>query len=119
MKSTLILSSLLAIILSAGSVIAAETPAETTKASKIIVPRLNFRQATVDEGLSFLLKKSRELDPDKSGVPIILVASEKGKETKFDLDLVNVSIADAIKYLAIAAGLEMTRDGEAFVLKSK
>jgi hypothetical protein len=48
-----------------------------------------------------------------------LVASEKTKEVKIDLDLVNVSLIDAVKSLAIAAGLEMTRDGEAIVLKSK
>ena len=119
MKSNRILSSLLSIMLAAGSTIAADTAADTTKASKIILPKFEFRQATVDEGLSYFRKKSRELDPDKSGVTIVLVASEKTKETKVDLDLVNVSLSDAVKYFAVAAGLEMTRDGEAIILKSK
>jgi hypothetical protein len=119
MKSNRILCLLLPIMLAAGSAFCADAVADTTKASKIILPKIEFRQATVDEALAYLRKKSREIDPDKSGVTIILVASEKAKEAKVDLDLLNVSLIDAAKYLAIAAGLEMTRDGEAIILKSK
>ena len=117
MKLSRILLLLLSILIVADSALAAD--ADTTKASKIIIPKLVFRQANVDEALAFFLKKSREFDPEKSGVPIILVNPEKTKAVKVDLDLVNVSLADAVKYFAIAAGLEMTRDGEAIVLKMK
>jgi len=103
----------------AGAALSTGSTAGATKASKIMLPKLEFRQATVDEGLEFLRKKSRDLDPDKSGVPIVLVASETAKNVRVDLNLMNVSIADAAKYLAIAAGLEMTRDGEAIVLRSR
>ena len=91
---------------------------DATKASKIIIPRVNFQQVTVDEGVAFLRIKSRELDPDKSGVPIILVASEKAKEARVDLNFLNISVADAAKYLAAVAKLEMSRDGEAIILKN-
>ena len=98
---------------------AAETPPITSKASKIIIPKVAFRDATVNEGVDFVRTISRQLDPDNSGVTIILVASEETKSKRVDLDLINVSVSDAVKYLAIAAGLEMTRDGEAIVLRKK
>jgi hypothetical protein len=119
MKSNRILSTLFSILLATSAAVAGNPAADNTKASKIIIPKVEFRQATVDEGLAYLRVMSRKLDPDKSGVTIILVASEKTKGVKFDLDLVNVSLVDAVKSLAIAAGLEMTRDGEAIVLKSR
>ena len=119
MKSYRILIIFLSILLATDAAFAADAAADDTKASKIIIPKVAFRQATVDEGLEFFRQKSRQLDPDKSGVPIILVASEKTKGIKVDLELFNVSLADAVKYLAVAAGLEMTRDGEAIILKGK
>ena len=119
MKSKRSLSTLLSILFAAGAVFAGSPTTDNTKASKIIIPKIEFRQATVVEGLDFLRQRSLQLDPDKSGVVIILVASDKAKGTKFDLSLTNVSVADAVKYVAIAADLEMTRDGEAFILKNK
>lgn len=119
MKSCRVPTVLLSILLATCALFAADTAADNTKASRIILPKVEFRQATVEDGLAFFRQKSRALDPAGSGVPIILIASDKLKGTKVDLDLVNVSIADAVKYFAIAAGLELTRDGEAMILKSK
>ncbi|MFZ4765034.1 MAG: hypothetical protein ACOYMN_08770 [Roseimicrobium sp.] len=107
-----------AVLVAMASGYAAEPAADHSKASKIILPKVQFAQATVNEALAFFRAKSRELDADKAGVTIILVASEKAKQAKVDLDLLNVSMADAVKYFAIAAGLEMSQDGEAIVLKS-
>ena len=89
-----------------------------TKASTIILPKLGFRDATIAEGAAFLRSQSQKLDPTGTGVPIILHLTSPG-ETRVTLDLVNVSIADAAKYFTIAAGIEMTRDGEAIIFKSK
>lgn len=119
MNSNRISSLLLTIILATCSGFSADSTTDNTKASKLILPKVQFAQATVGEGLDFFRIKSRELDPAKTGVTIILVASEKANQTKVDLDLLNVSLADAVKYFAIAAGLEMTRDGEAIILKNK
>ena len=42
------------------------------KLNSIIVPKIDFRDSTVRETIEFLVKKSKDLDPDKEGVNIVL-----------------------------------------------
>lgn len=41
------------------------------KLNKIIIPKIDFRDSTVREAIEFLVKKSKELDPEKEGVNIV------------------------------------------------
>ncbi|MCX6907531.1 MAG: hypothetical protein NTY01_05755 [Verrucomicrobia bacterium] len=116
MKSNHVLSTVLSMLLAAGAAFAADTAADNTKASRLMFPRIEFHQATLDDVVAFFCQQSRKLDPDKSGVTIILVPSDKTKSAKVDLSLVNASLAKAVKYVALRAGLEIKRDGEDIIL---
>ncbi len=89
------------------------------KARSIIIPQLQFGQATVGEGVRFLIRRSRDLDPDKKGVVIVMALTPEEKQLKFDLGLKDVSIADAAKYVATAAGLTMTFEGDAIFISEE
>ncbi len=59
------------------------TAAISAKLNRIIIPRVEFRDATVPEAVEFLKKKSRELDvmetnPDRKGVNIVLQLDSPG-----------------------------------------
>jgi len=115
MKSPrVLLLSLLLVLFAARAV-----SADATKASTIIVPKVVFRGASAREGVAFLMKKSVDLDPQKSGVNIVLVPWEGMEQTKIDLDLANVPLEAAVRYLAQVANLEVTKDGEALLLAPK
>src|SRR5207248_318036 len=66
------------------------TEIRTNKLDQIIIPKLEFRDATVAEALDFLKQKSRELDPapdpSKRGVNIV---------PEFDTSPSSTSVADA------------------------
>ena len=99
----------------------ANPTADTTRAAKILIPKLMFKDATIQEGVQFLQKKSRDLDPnpDHTGVPIVLLNAPDANTARVSLDFVNISIADAAKYIALAGNLKLTRDGEGIILSGR
>jgi len=44
----------------------------TNLLTNIIIPKIEFHEATVDEAIKFLQQKSKDLDPNKQGVNIVL-----------------------------------------------
>ena len=83
---------------------AAPAPAEPKgaamkKAKAIILPKIDLRDATLSEAVDFLRVKSKELDPEKKGVNLVLIPSAKGEAPKITLNLVNVPLIEVIKYV--------------------
>lgn len=74
------------------------------KASKLIIPKLVFRDASINEGVAFLLSKGRSLDPEKSGVNIILVPWKGMEEIKLNLNLSNVSFGERASIIGPECG---------------
>jgi general secretion pathway protein D len=48
------------------------------KLNGIILPRVEFREATVREAVEFLVQKSKQLDPEGAGVNIVLKIDDQG-----------------------------------------
>jgi hypothetical protein len=42
------------------------------KVDSIVIPRIDFRNVTVEEAIEFLRQKSKQLDPEGEGVNIVL-----------------------------------------------
>ena len=81
------------------------------KLNQIIIPKLEFREATLQEAVNFLTRKaiehSPEADPAHRGVSIMLNAGEAGPiETKITVSLTNIPLLAALTYVAQLAGLE-------------
>lgn len=57
---------------------APSTVAITRKLNGIVLPRVDFKESTVREAIEFLVKKSKDLDPENVGVNIVLKLDEQG-----------------------------------------
>ncbi len=100
--------------------------------NRIIIPRVDFRDATVRQAVTFLQQRSRDLDstertPDQRGVNIFLklpapgtaVALPSGEfdditpapvpsgDNRITLNLNNVPLYEALRYVATLAGLKV------------
>ncbi len=79
------------------------------KLERIIIPKLEFKEATIAEALSFLRKKSVELDPDepKTGVIIQIKFDETPvADTRITVSLSNIPLIEALKYVTGLANLK-------------
>ena len=90
------------------------------KLLRIIVPRIDFENTTVEEAIDFLRLRSveldtLELDPDKKGVNIV-VAPNSNTERISDLKLRNVPLAVALKYIGDATRMRYKVDDFAVTL---
>jgi beta-lactamase regulating signal transducer with metallopeptidase domain len=95
-----------------------------SKINRLILPRIQFRQATIHEAVEFLRQKSVALDtatadPAEKGVNIVLAASEKTAETKITLDLVNIPLSEVLKFVAQLSELRLVLEKHAVVLLSE
>ncbi len=101
------------------------------KVAAIIIPRIEFREASIREAFAFLEKKSRELDksepdPAKRGVKFRLnlhppqVAGrdrEAGQmnpeETRLTVSLANIPLVEAVRYFTSLANLKFSIKSQA------
>jgi type II secretory pathway component HofQ len=88
------------------------------KAAKIVIPSIEFVEAPLSSVIEFLVKKSLELDPEKKGVNIILQLSD-AKPPAITLNLRNVPLLQALKYVAQLSGLEIVADERVLQLQQK
>lgn len=81
------------------------------KMKVIRLPSLQFKDATVDEALEFLRMKSRDLDdterdPSRRGINIILKAGDTPSTARITLDLKDVPMEEALRYVTELAGMK-------------
>lgn len=85
---------------------------------KVILPTLSFQNATVGEAVEYLRFKSRDLDPQKKGMVIILDEAASRAAGPITLDSKDITVANALAQIATVAGLEFYRLGEAARLRA-
>jgi len=87
------------------------------KLRTLVIPDVNLRQATIQEAVDFLVTTSRELDPEKQGINIILNlgpgaanaaarANPPAGETQITFNAHDVSEQNALKIVTQLAGLK-------------
>jgi hypothetical protein len=95
------------------------------KAERIIIARLVFRGATLQEAVDFLRKKSIDLDnleenPSEKGVNFVIKSpNPQAAEARLTLSLANVSLMDAATHVALLAGLELVTEQYALVMQPR
>jgi general secretion pathway protein D len=84
------------------------------KLDEIIIPRVDFRDATIREALDFLKQRSialdiTEQDPSRRGINIVLKvpADSPEAESRITLSLNDIPLRAAIDYVAKAANLKL------------
>ncbi|MDB6073083.1 MAG: hypothetical protein JWO89_723 [Verrucomicrobiaceae bacterium] len=91
------------------------TESAGAKAGKIILKSVVFRNATPEEAFEFLRVKSRELDPAKTGLNIVVTG--KIPDAKITLDLKEVPLNEALLYCAQLSNLEVNYTADAALLQ--
>jgi beta-lactamase regulating signal transducer with metallopeptidase domain len=88
-----------------------------TTADGIIIPEVQFHDATLAEAVEFLRVKSREVDPKSRGLNILIRPGVDSK-TKISMHLKEVPVQEVLRYLVTLAGCMMKKEGDVFVITS-
>jgi beta-lactamase regulating signal transducer with metallopeptidase domain len=102
----------------AAGLIAKEASPAEVHANKIILPQVLFHEATLDEAITFIRIKSRELDPEKKGLNI-LVKPGGDPKARITMQLKDVPAYEALRYCAEIAGHALSVDGDVVVITPK
>lgn len=83
----------------------------TEKMQKIIFPQVQFQGAGIEEAVEFLRIKSRdfdniEKDPTKKGVNLIIKPGTAPSTAQISLDLKDVPMAEALRYITELGGMK-------------
>lgn len=83
----------------------------TEKMQRIIFPTVQFQGASIDEAIEFLRIKSKDLDtverdPTKRGVNLILKPGAAPSTAMISLDLHDVPMVEALRYITELAGMK-------------
>ncbi|MDB6137808.1 MAG: type and secretion system protein, partial [Verrucomicrobiaceae bacterium] len=93
-----------------GSTAANGSIALITKMKTIRFPQVTFAGATIEEAVEYLRVKSRDLDndpdPSRRGVNIILKAGDTPSTAQISLDLKDVPMEEALRYITELAGMK-------------
>ena len=92
---------------------AKKSPAPTL-GGDILLPIVDFRNATLEEALEFIRQQSRKLDPSGRGAQILIQGSPR--TTPITLSLRNVPVSAALRYVAQLCAMELGSDPQGFVL---
>ena len=87
------------------------------KCRSIVIPQVAFREAALKDVVQFLVEQSRHLDPAKEGVNIVLDLQET-KQAAITLELRNIPLSDALRYVTQVCGLRMKYEPLAVVISS-
>lgn len=93
------------------------------KLRSIILPRVQFREATLEEALEFFRVKARTLDTAESdatkrGVNMVL-KTKQASQARISLDLANVPLEEALKYTTELANVDYWIEGSAVAITAK
>ena len=91
------------------------------KTDRIIIPEISFSNATLEEAVEFLRVKSRELDnqeriEEKKGVNIILATGDKPSTARINLELKDVPMTEALRYVVELAGMKFKMEPYAVLI---
>lgn len=91
------------------------------KMNSIILPSVNFQNASVEEAVAFLQRKSRELDRSPSsaggrGVRLVISPTEFKLNASISLDLRDVPLSEALRYVTELAQMKYKVGPDAVVI---
>ncbi len=93
--------------------------ATQTAMAKLIMPKIEFREASLAEALEFLRQKGNQLDDGKTAINFVVQLDEATKATKVTLTLSNVPFAEVLRYIGELTGVQFTYDRFAIFVRPK
>ena len=91
-----------------------------TKVRTLVLPDLNFRNASLPEVTDFIVEQSRAADPEGVGVSIILKDDARGtlRSRRLTIGVKKPTLEYALRILSSAAGLLVRIDRSAIVIEN-
>lgn len=86
--------------------------------NRIVIPRVNFKDALVEATLDFLRDESRRLDRTGKGVNLVVLLPESVRKRKITLDLIDARASDVLDYIAEGGGFKYRIERSAVVITS-
>jgi hypothetical protein len=90
----------------------------TRKAREIIIPKVDFREATVREAIDFIHGKAAENDPKKKGINILLNEVNGPADQRLTMSLSEVPVLELLRFTAELAKLDFEIRDTAIVLST-
>lgn len=88
-------------------------------ASKLIIPRINFEEVTLQEAVDFLNQKAKELTKDGPVFPIVLDAKANPAGKVQEIRIKNAPLFAALQYVTEASGHTWTANDKELRITSK
>ena len=80
------------------------------KSKRLIIPSVEFIDRSVNDAIDYLREKSKEIDPERSGVQVMIMNQGKDgvrlEDRKVTFSLQNVPLFEAIRYICLQTGLK-------------
>ena len=93
-------------------------PAPTTEldqtrklAERTVIPKVDYREASVQELFAHIAKVTKDLDPNKTGVVFELSPMAKAAESRVTISLSNIPVIELIKYVTNLTNLRYNVTG--------
>ena len=95
-----------------------ETAKIERKLERIIIPRLNFKDASIQEAVDYLRKKSVEFDPDepKTGVKIVFKLDASKVDSPITVSLSNIPLIEVLRYVTGLANVKFMVESDAVAI---
>lgn len=84
---------------------------------QIVIPLVDFSNASLEECLDFLQLRSRELSPDRKGFNFIV--GKKNTDTRINLKLRNTPLFDILSYVALLTNSQLKFTEDAVIITNK
>ena len=81
----------------------------------ILIPQVDFREASINDVVKFLIDASKQVGADKAGVNIVLMDNEK--TSPITMSLRDVTLHKAVNLVAQATGLSVGLENGIVVLR--
>ena len=88
------------------------------KLGAITIPQIAFDETPIRNAVDYLIAEGRKADPKHQGVNFVLALSPDQLKTTVTLDLRNVTLAQALKFLTQVTGVDAQAENNAVVLTS-
>jgi hypothetical protein len=90
----------------------------TRKAKEIVAPKVQFREASVQEAIDFIRRVASENDPEKKGINILLNEVNGPADQKVTLSLSEIPVLEVLRFIAELANLDFQIRDTAIVLST-
>ena len=93
-------------------------PAPENKAARLIIPEFDATDTPVADVIDSLSRKSKEVDPEKTGVSVVYSGPAANAQLKVSFRMRNISVLEAARTLANIAGLVLEEQSGTLHLKA-